>query len=71
MVNKQFTVKSDNKITSLEGVPHDWNILPLSKLCRQICDGTHYTPNYVENGVPFYSVENITRRDFENTNVDA
>jgi len=67
MVNKQFTVKSDNKITSLEGVPHDWNILPLSKLCRQICDGTHYTPNYVENGVPFYSVENITRRDFENT----
>jgi type I restriction enzyme, S subunit len=67
MVTDQLTVKSGYKITSLGCVPRDWNIVPLSKLCHQISDGTHFTPHYVENGVPFYSVENITRRDFENT----
>jgi len=67
MVTDQLTVKSGYKITSLGCIPCDWNIIPLSKLCQQISDGTHHTPHYIKNGVPFYSVENITRRDFENT----
>ncbi|GHT75022.1 restriction modification system DNA specificity domain-containing protein [Spirochaetia bacterium] len=33
----------------------------------QIRDGTHQTPSYVEAGVPFYSVENVTNNDFINT----
>ena len=33
----------------------------------EIRDGTHQTPKYVESGVPFYSVENVTRNDFINT----
>jgi len=28
---------------------------------------THQTPKYVEQGVPFYSVENVTANDFTNT----
>ncbi len=32
-----------------------------------INDGTHQTPHYVDNGVPFYSVENVTANDFVNT----
>src|SRR5690606_35816510 len=28
-------------------------------------DGTHYTPRYVESGVPFYSVENVTSGNFQ------
>ena len=32
----------------------------------QIYDGTHQTPNYIQNGVPFVSVEDIS--DIEKTN---
>ncbi|MEX9437067.1 restriction endonuclease subunit S [Klebsiella pneumoniae] len=30
-------------------------------------DGTHQTPNYVEFGVPFYSVEHVTADNFDDT----
>ena len=32
-----------------------------------IKDGTHQTPKYFEQGIPFYSVENVTANDFVNT----
>lgn len=32
-----------------------------------IIDGTHQTPKYVNNGVPFYSVENVTANNFSDT----
>lgn len=53
--------------TEIGLIPLDWIVVPLSEICIQICDGTHYTPSYVNGGVPFYSVENITSDDFENT----
>ncbi len=48
-------------------MPQDWEVVPLASLCRVICDGTHFTPHYVSQGVPFYSVENVTANDFANT----
>ncbi len=48
-------------------VPEDWDVMTLSDVCHSICDGTHFTPRYVSQGIPFYSVENITANDFENT----
>jgi type I restriction enzyme S subunit len=33
----------------------------------KIYDGTHQTPSYTRSGVPFYSVEQVTGNDFENT----
>lgn len=44
----------------------NWETEPL-KLTNKIYDGTHQTPNYVESGVPFYSVEHVTANQFENT----
>ena len=35
--------------------------------CFEVYDGTHQTPYYVENGIPFYSVENVTANDFKHT----
>ena len=32
----------------------------LGDICRQITDGTHQTPRYIESGVPFLSVKDIT-----------
>jgi type I restriction enzyme S subunit len=48
------------KQTEVGVIPGDWDVIPLSGVCRSICDGTHFTPKYVSQGVPFYSVENIT-----------
>ena len=42
----------------------DWGVLELRELCTHIVDGTHYTPKYVPDGIPFYSVENVTADDF-------
>ena len=44
----------------------DWGVLELQELCTHIVDGTHYTPKYVPDGIPFYSVENVTADDFTN-----
>lgn len=44
-----------------------WQSSSIEDLTTYINDGTHSTPKYVESGVPFYSVESITRNDFINT----
>ena len=44
----------------------NWEELTLGDVCSEINDGTHYTPKYVTEGIPFYSVENVTSNDFEN-----
>jgi type I restriction enzyme S subunit len=60
-------MKPGYKRTALGLIPGEWNVLPLADLCRSITDGTHFTPRYVQQGIPFYSVENITADDFTNT----
>lgn len=47
-------------------IPEDWEVKTLGDIAN-IKDGTHQTPKYVNNGIPFYSVENITNNDFKNT----
>ncbi len=47
-------------------VPKGWRELTLSEVCSAITDGTHYTPTYVDHGMPFYSVESVTNDDFVN-----
>src|SRR6266404_2484745 len=60
-------VKPGYKQTEVGVIPEEWEVIPLAGLCRSICDGTHFTPQYVEQGIPFYSVENVTADDFTNT----
>lgn len=50
----------------LSGFNNPWENRKLSDLCSKIMDGTHSTPKYTQEGVPFYSVENVTSRDFRN-----
>jgi len=44
-----------------------WVVKKLGELCDYINDGSHSTPIYVDNGIPFYSVENVTNNEFRNT----
>ncbi len=53
--------------TRLPGFSGKWETKLLGELCSKIIDGTHFTPSYVPDGIPFYSVENVTANDFQNT----
>lgn len=44
----------------------DWKVKKLGEMA-EVRDGTHQTPTYVESGIPFYSVESVTKNDFKNT----
>jgi len=44
----------------------EWVEKKLSNITK-IYDGTHLTPKYVEQGVPFFSVEHLTRNQFIDT----
>ena len=46
---------------ALNGKNPEIPLVPLETLCTKITDGTHVTPTYLDEGVPFLSVKNITR----------
>jgi type I restriction enzyme S subunit len=51
------------------GLPDSWVWARLGEISYQITDGTHFTPKYIDNGVPFLSVKDISQGflDFSNT----
>ncbi len=51
----------------LKDFDEKWIYQKLGDITKDIRDGTHQTPTYVKNGIPFYSVENITNNNFTNT----
>ena len=55
------------KQTEVGLIPEEWEVRPLASICSSITDGTHYTPHYVSDGIPFYSVENVTADNFADT----
>lgn len=50
-------------------IPSNWRWTSLDALSAKIVDGTHHTPTYVGDGVPFVSVKDIRHGliDFSNT----
>jgi type I restriction enzyme S subunit len=40
-------------------LPPGWRWVRLGEVCRDISDGTHFTPSYVSSGVPFLSVKDV------------
>ena len=55
------------KKTKVGIIPDDWDANNLDQFTINILDGTHSTPKYTNEGVPFYSVENVTKNDFNDT----
>ena len=50
----------DSGIPWIGMIPSDWDICKLLHILRSpITDGPHETPNFVENGIPFISVDSI------------
>lgn len=53
----------------MDKLPKGWKWTTISDVCNKITDGTHNTPSYIDKGVPFISVKDITKGfiDFSNT----
>ncbi|MBC6473860.1 MAG: restriction endonuclease subunit S, partial [Hormoscilla sp. GM102CHS1] len=71
MSNHQVSIDNSQvpegyKQTEVGVIPEDWEVYSLGELCFAIVDGTHHTPRYVADRIPFYSVENVTANDFYN-----
>ena len=52
------TPEKINESDPLSG-PGGWTYATLDQLTSKIVDGTHFTPTYVPNGVPFLSVKDV------------
>jgi len=49
----------DSGVPWLGQVPAHWTSVQLGRLCRQVSDGPHFSPSYVDDGVMFLSARNI------------
>lgn len=67
-LNKSTELK-DTHIPHLDKIPTHWEITKIGKVATQITDGSHFTPDYVDDGVPFISVKDISNGfiDFSDT----
>jgi type I restriction enzyme S subunit len=43
----------------LGDVPEHWTCIQVGKVCKKVADGPHFSPNYVDEGVPFLSARNV------------
>jgi type I restriction enzyme S subunit len=50
----------DSGIEWLGDIPKHWEVSRPKYLCSRIVDGTHKTPEYIDFGVPFLTVKNLT-----------
>jgi len=48
-------------MTPLGRLPKGWSVARMHELTSKIVDGVHHTPTYTDVGVPFVTVENLTR----------
>ncbi|MFV7500183.1 restriction endonuclease subunit S [Acinetobacter pittii] len=64
LIEKKKQLKEASLISIFDFNNAEWEVKPLSDLCTYLNDGTHYTPKYTQEGIPFYSVENVTNNEF-------
>ncbi len=59
----------NQKNHSADNLPETWQWVKLGDICTKITDGTHHTPKYISEGVPFISVKDVRnyKIDFSNT----
>ena len=50
-------------------IPPKWVWTPLGNLFHLVTDGTHHTPRYIDKGVPFLSVKDVSSGSLDFSNV--
>jgi len=57
---QQYEEYKDIQNEWISSVPSDWNVVPLKALClNPVKDGPHETPIFIDEGIPFLSVDGI------------
>jgi len=53
-------------------IPVEWELSPIKEVTKQITDGVHTTPDYVDDGIPFLSTKNINpfRSEFDTSSYE-
>jgi type I restriction enzyme S subunit len=59
----------DSGVEWLGKVPEHWGISKLKYLTTQIVDGAHFTPTYVDEGVPFLRVTDVHSKVIDMSNI--
>ncbi len=63
---KEKVIKKEKELPKIEKdeipfeIPESWGWIRLGEILNLLTDGAHKTPKYVENGVPFLSVKNMS-----------
>ena len=63
---KEKVIKKEKELPKIEEdeipfeIPENWEWVRLGEILNLLTDGAHKTPKYVENGVPFLSVKNMS-----------
>jgi type I restriction enzyme S subunit len=60
LVAKRHMVPVEPSTTDLPALPAGWVWASVDQVAFKIVDGVHKKPDYVENGVPFVTVKNLT-----------
>ena len=60
-VNHKKFKKVKTMFGKYELIPEEWTINKLDKISKKIIDGTHFTPNYINKGIPFLRVVDIQK----------
>lgn len=60
----------DSGIDWIGEIPSHWKAVKLKYLASKIIDGTHSTPNYVSEGIPFLRVTDITVSNGTNQSIN-
>lgn len=58
-LNKNVSMK-DSDLEMIGKIPETWETTKLKYHSKYITDGTHVTPEYIDNGVPFLSIKDIS-----------
>ncbi|MDY0181266.1 restriction endonuclease subunit S [Aliarcobacter skirrowii] len=67
---KKIAIQSEIKIEKIDfQIPKSWEWVKFGNIAHQITDGAHHTPTYINEGVPFLSVKDMSSGvlDFSNT----
>lgn len=68
-LDKSVSLK-DSGIEWIGKIPQHWEVWKLSRLSKQIIDGTHSTPTYTQDGIPFLRVTDISALQNRNDEID-
>jgi len=62
---KRYPEYKDSGVGWMGGIPINWRVSKLKFITNKIVDGTHITPTYVDEGIPFLRVTDLQNKEID------